>query len=87
MKAFDISDGVFTSGRTSLMSFYEVSGSISGGTNLTINNDTLTGTLADGSDLNVLLNLYNSGTVNFVPEPSSVALLNLGALAILRCRR
>lgn len=50
------------------------------GTDLQIVGSNLTGTLADGSDLNVELVLFGGGTVNLIPEPSTLALLGLGGL-------
>ena len=81
----DITGGQFESG-----SFWAV-GNMSTinvfGTNLAINSDILTGKLADGSDLNVRLNLFGGGAVNLIPEPGSLTLLSLGGLLLTRRRR
>ncbi|MEM9348055.1 MAG: PEP-CTERM sorting domain-containing protein [Planctomycetota bacterium] len=56
------------------------------GSDLDITDNNLTGTLADGTPLDVELNLSSGGTVNLVPEPTSLALLGLGGLLVARRR-
>lgn len=47
----------------------------------------LTGTLAEGGDLNNPFFIRNGSTIILIPEPATVLLLGLGSLTLLRKRR
>lgn len=49
--------------------------------------DVLTGTLDDGSPIEFVLNPNSTGTINLIPEPTSLALLGMGGVAVLTRRR
>ncbi len=47
---------------------------------------TLTGTLTNGDTLNNVFNIYDDSDITFVPEPSTLLLLGLGAVMLRRKR-
>ncbi|MEM6258401.1 MAG: PEP-CTERM sorting domain-containing protein [Planctomycetota bacterium] len=77
----DISGGTFATGGD-----WEIGGNVVVnviGTDLDITSNNLTGFLADGSPLDVDLQLFGGGTIT-IPEPTSLALLALGGLLVSR---
>ncbi len=46
--------------------------------------DVLTGSLQDGNEIRFVLNVFNNGTINLIPEPTSAALLTVAGMVLLR---